>query len=335
MPKTKSYIDRVRVINSCLHNSKRFYTLEELTLRINNALDKRVSERTVEKDIMDMRSEGAPIKNEAGTGYIYAPNGYNHFEIKVLPAHLEKIKLAALLVKQIPGLDLHEELEDIFEDLQLKIEDEDKRQIIQFDTRPQYEGAKHMVDILEAIRGKSVISFDYQPFKYDSPKKVTVHPYLLKEYNNRWFLVGLNASSGRMESNSINQYALERIKSKIKYEKQKYFCPNNFNLDEYFAHVIGVSMPQGSIVDKVVLKFSLNRSKYIETNPLHQSQKLLKEKNSKSYKVFCYELVLNQELESVILSFGADVEVLQPKVLRKSIFEKIQRLTALYSIQCK
>lgn len=276
---------------------------------------------------MDMRGEGAPIKNEPGKGYIYDPLGYNYFEIKVDPASVDKIKLAASILKQVPGLDIHEELDYIFKELNVKAETEDEGQIIQFDTRPNYEGAKHMIDILEAIKGKTVISFEYQPFKYDSAKQITVHPYLLKEYNNRWFLIGLLEDLRKEQRYEFYQFGLERIKSKIKAEgKIEHYQHHKFDAAALYKNIIGISTPEGGTIQKIVLKFSPNRAKYVASNPWHQSQKKVKGKEN----IFEFQLIPNVELESIILSFGPDVEVLEPESLRTHIASRISEATKNY-----
>jgi predicted DNA-binding transcriptional regulator YafY len=318
MPKTKDYLDRTKILNRLLRS--RVYSLSQLTDRVNREMGKGVAERTIEKDISDMRSEGAPIKNIKEKGYVYDPITYNHFEVKISPAHIEKIKLAATLLKQVPGLDVHEELEHLFEELDMKVDIEEDAAFMQFDTRPNYEGAKYMVDLLEAIKGKSVLSFDYQPFKYDTPKKVTVHPYLLKEFNNRWFLIGLPEDLRKQEQYEYHQYALERIKGKVKIEAQtEYFMHHKFDPAEMYRHVYGMSIPSGAKVQRVLLRFEPIRAKYVATNPLHPSQQ--KVKNSDS--TFEFQLIHNNELEALILSYGADVEVLEPKALKNSIASRL------------
>lgn len=313
MPSNKSYIGRVRVINRCLYNSKRYYTLQELTDRINERLDCDVKERTVEKDIKDMRAEGAPIINKPGTGYIYDPPAYNHFELKLQPAQLEKIKLAASLLQQIPGLDVHEELNQIFEDLQIDM-DIDESQFIQFDSQPNYEGARYMVDILEAIKGKTVVSFDYQPFQYDAPLNLQVHPYLLKEFNNRWYLIGLQESKREQKQFELQQFALDRIKSKVKAEGGIPFYQYEFDASSLYQNIYGMSTPKNGKVEKVVLRFSEKKYPYIATKPLHHTQ----QQNGSDF-TFEYQLIPNLELEGLILSFGGDVEVVEPVELRNRI----------------
>lgn len=329
MPKTKSYYDRKKILND-IFRSPRNYTIHELVQRVSEKLGKSISEKTIRNDISAIKLEALEKNGElkciAGR-YTYIPKTLNLFEVKISPAHIEKIKLAASLLKQIPGLDVHEELNHIFEELNMKADCENKEIIIQFDTRPNYEGAKYMVDILEAIRGKSVISFDYQPFKYDSPKQATIHPYLLKEYNNRWFLIGLPEDLRKLKRYEFHQFGLERIKGKIKVEgKIEHYQHHGFDAATLYKNIIGISTPQGGVVQKIVLRFSPDRAKYVASNPWHQSQQKVKGTED----TFEFQLIPNMEFDSIILSFGPDVEVLEPENLRTQIANRFSEATKKY-----
>ncbi|MBL0309013.1 MAG: transcriptional regulator [Bacteroidetes bacterium] len=314
MPQTKKYTERRKILNQLFRS--RYYTLDELIERVREHISDSVSKKTIQDMIKYMRAEGAPIKNVRGRGYIYEPKGYNIEDVKVTSSSVEKIKLAASILKQVPGLDIHEELNEVFKKLDMRDEMEHDETIIQFDTRPNYEGAKFMVDILEATKGRTVISFDYQPFKYDSPKNVVVHPYLLKEYNNRWFLLGLPEELRKKQRYEFQQFALERIKSKIKAEaKIEHYQHHDFDPVELYKNIYGMSTPQGAEVERVVLGFSPMRAKYVATNPLHHTQQMAKNAEN----TFEFHLIPNNELEGLILSYGKDVEVLEPKNLRTKI----------------
>lgn len=267
-----------------------------------------------------MREEGAPIKNIPGLGYSYDPRNYNIENVGIESALVQKIKLAATILEQIPGLDIHEELHEVFEKLEMRVlERPSKADLpIQFDIRPEYHGAKYLAEVLEAVIGKTVISFNYQPFGNNSPKRVVVHPHLLKEYNNRWFLIGLLEPVKLEDENELSQFGLERIKSKIKPEASiDYFTDPNIQIQAIYKNIIGVSIPKQGKVENVVLKFKAERAKYVITNPLHYSQKLIKE--TTNFTTLSFELIPNKELEALILSFGADVEVLKPKELKERI----------------
>lgn len=299
--------------------------------------------RTLNFDLKYLTNCGAEIqkekrkaKNRAGRGiteyyYRYANSKWTYRKQILDPDAIQSIKVAATILKQIPGLKLHNELIEFCESVEnQELLPTGERTYIQFDTRPYYEGNKHLIQLLDACKLGSVISFDYQPFKADIPKRVILHPYLLKQYNNRWFLIGMTKEAHLKKNYEISQYGLERIKGKIKNESAEYYYPPYFNPDEHFANLVGVSTRPGAVVEMVILKFTQDRAKYVETNPLHLSQKHVKDKDTETHKVFKYELIPNQELEALILSFGADVEVLSPDSLKSSIVEKIKSNKDLY-----
>lgn len=312
MPKNKSYDDRKKILNEMFRSNKNF-TLKELIERVSEKLDISISKKTIQNDIRAIKQEAqeknAELKCVNGR-YTYEPKNFNLFEVKVDPASIDKIKLAASILKQIPGLDVHEELKEVFGKLEMRVSEvEEEPDIIQFDTRPDYQGAKYLAELLEAIKGETVISFDYQPFIHTQSISITLHPYLLKEYNNRWFLIGLPEHMRQKREYEFHVFGLERIKSKIKPEsKIEFYRHYTFDASTYYINIIGVTIPKGANIEKVVLRFKIPRAYYVETNPLHHSQKLIKE--TKTYKTFSYNLIRNPEWESVILSYGKDVEIL-------------------------
>ena len=317
MPKNKSYDDRKKILNQ-VFRSTRHYTLDELVQTVTDKLGQQISKKTIQNDIRAMKMEAMEKGGElvcVNGRYTYIPKNLNLYEVSVNPAAIDKIKLAATILKQIPGLDIHEELQEVFEKLEMRVAEIEKvPEIIQFDTRPDYTGAKYLAELLEAIKGEMVISFDYQPFIHSQPRRIVLHPYLLKEYNNRWFLIGLPEHLRERQEYYFHIYGLERIKSKIKPAHYiDYYRHYTFDANTFYKNVIGVTIPKDAQPEKQVLRFKIPRAYYIETNPLHASQVLIE--TTANHKTFSYELVRNPELEALVLSFGNDVEVLQPNAM--------------------
>lgn len=322
MPKNLHFDIRKEHLNKLLRE-KRGYTLEELIKKVGERISdyrkdsKGVSKKTIQNDIRFMKEEAAKknakivcIKGK----YRYDPPGFNIYDLQVDPHSVEKIKLAIALLKQINGLDLHEDLKEVYETLNMRVNEssEPLPSFIQFDLKSQYIGAEHIGDLLDAITAERVIAFDYHPFTAPEKYRVIVHPYLLKEYNNRWFLIGWHE-----EKKLIQVFALDRIKGKIKPQVLEFYPHYKFNPDTYYNDVIGVSIPTDGQIEKVVLKFKKERVPYVQTNQLHHSFKKLSENETTT--TFEYSLIPNNELKAQILYFGCDVEVLAPKQLRDEI----------------
>ena len=97
--------------------------------------------------------------------------------------------------------------------------------------------------------------------------------------------------------------------------------------DEYFDDVIGVTVPEEETED-IVLRISKPRFEYIRTKPLHLSQRIVEENDY--FAVITINVKVNKELESLILFFGNDMEVLSPEHLRQQIANKIRSMNQKY-----
>jgi len=168
-----------------------------------------------------------------------------------------------------------------------------------------------------AIFYKKVLSVSYQPFENETPFEVVMHPYFLKQYNNRWFLFGYNPEKDKFDWN----LAIDRIVS-IKEIKGKYHKNATIDWQEYFEDIIGVTKPIDATVENVVLHFTGKTGNYMETKPLHGSQEP-KWLDDQTLEVKL-QLIINYELERLILSYADSVSVIQPLSLAKAIKNRLK-----------
>jgi len=121
--------------------------------------------------------------------------------------------------------------------------------------------------------------------------------------------------------------ALDRI---ICFEHSKEeFIPNiAIDFVEYFEDIIGVTLPEKTESEKIILKVDAIQWPYIKTKPLHGSQKV-QERND-HFIVIELELVPNYELEAVLFSFGDHIEILKPDELKNSFKERLKNLYLKY-----
>lgn len=328
MPKNKSYADRREIYNELLRIKK--WRRDEIINRVENRLTK-ISESTFNHDIISLRKEveskGAKLICEDGF-YFYEPKDFNLNEIKIDQYSLQRIKEAALILKQFSGFELYQDLMSAFNKLdERNAVIEDESEIIQFDTRKEYTGLKYLEELMSAIQNETVIEFSYQPFYKEESTTIILHPYLLKEWNNRWFIIGLPEYLKEQRVFEYHTYGLERIKGKIKIASGREFYKHyTFDAKTYFKDTIGVTKEKNAQPEEIVLRFSAERVKYIETNPLHHSQ----QKAPNETNAFRYFLIPNKELTAIILSYGADVEVVAPESLKtevkKIILEHLKKL---------
>lgn len=322
MPKNKNFSARIELLNALFRT--RPYSLEELMSRLSNQIGS-ISKKSVQNDIQAMRLKGAPIKCKNGR-YVYDPIHYHIHQLSPPPQALEKLRETITLLHTLPGLGITEELEDLYRAISFRATDEENERaaVVHFDFRPGYTGKEHLADLYDAIMHQTAVKFKYKPFTASESSEVHFFPYCLKEYNGRWFAIGMEEESGL-----IRHYGLERIQSNISpLKKTEWRSLPGFSPTDYFSKIVGVTLTEGRSVEKVVLKIRKPRAFYILTNPWHHTLHLIKE--SRTWMQIGLDVIVNKELESLILSLGEDAEVLSPTDLRKSIAELLQRSLANY-----
>jgi len=191
--------------------------------------------------------------------------------------------------------------------------------VVSFQTNLDLKGINHFSELLQAIISKRVLKMKYTPY---GKKQITanIYPYYLKEYNDRWYLIAQTKGY-----DSYAHYALDRIDD-FEEVALPYKEPD-IEFDDYFDDVVGVTVTEGDSED-IILRVSKPRFEYIRTKPLHLSQRIVEENDF--FAVVSINVKVNKELESLILSFGSDIEVLSPTFFRQRVAEKICALNQKY-----
>lgn len=167
-------------------------------------------------------------------------------------------------------------------------------------------GVEYIPQLLAAIKNTFQIQLMYQQFGSDKPKRYTLLPYALKEYNGRWYLVGTSKNH-----TSLIKFGVDRILD-LEPTETKFKRNKSIDLETYFSRMIGIT-DDDTARETVVLSFTPSQAKYIETLPLHWSQELISTTDKEV--IFQYFLIINYELKQRILSYGDQIKVLQPKKL--------------------
>ena len=185
------------------------------------------------------------------------------------------------------------------------------RKIISFEENEFLVGSEFLSPLYQFILNKNAIKISYKSFKSEKTINIIFSPQFLKQYNNRWFVFGINSDYG-----NIQNLALDRIK-KISVSKVNYL-DTAVDYDEYFDDIIGVSNDLEKEPIKVILQLTDQVAPYISTKPLHGSQKI-------KGKLLTLQVKHNQELETLLLSFGERIKVLEPESLLESLKLRISK----------
>lgn len=186
--------------------------------------------------------------------------------------------------------------------------------------RPQ--GTENLHDLLNAIKNKLQISFSYQKFGQEAPEHSGVEPYALKEFKNRWYVLGND-----LKDNKVKSFALDRL-SDLKVTKKKFELDNDFDVNEHYKHCFGIICPSDQKPHDVVLSFKPFQGKYIKTLPLHASQEILKDDENEL--LIKLKLYLTHDFFMELMSLGENVKVIQPASLIEDLKNAYQNALKRY-----
>jgi predicted DNA-binding transcriptional regulator YafY len=334
MPVNRNALIRFRTIDTCLQNRGRKWTLEALIDACSEALyeyegiDKGVSKRTIQMDIQLMRSDklgyNAPIVVHEKKYYAYEDPAYSITNNPLTPGDLTQLTEVIGILRQFKGFSHFQEMTGMIQRLEDKINTAQTkgRSIVHLETNEHLKGIEYIDPIYQSILKKQVIELTYQSFKARTPGVFNLHAYLLKEYRNRWFVLGRKSNKEPLVT-----LALDRIKE-LKPVSAKYIDNPGFDADEYYRDVIGVTVNDGNRPQTVHLVIDRSNAPYVITKPLHHTQKVIS-KSSDGIEI-TIEVILNYELEREILGFGECIIVLKPQRLRERIEKKLQQAAGKY-----
>ncbi len=332
MPVTKYALIRYHVIDKAIRNRYRPYpSVEDLMDACSEVLGKEVSKSTIEKDIRAMRTdEGlgylAPIKfDKSRGGYCYEDPEYNINKIPLNNDDVEAIRFAANMLYQFKDIPVFRQYENAIGKILDKTlahdanDDEDSR-YIRFEQLPTVRGNEYLGKLLNAIRNRKEVRFDYFNYKRNDLTVRSVQPYLLKEYRFRWYLVA-------RENEAYKVFGLERM-SHLELTGETFLRDRSFDHNVYFENSIGITAKPDEKPEKIVLKVHPVLLKYLESQPLHHSQKL-----DKNHALATFEVIPTYEFEQWILSMGEEVEVIKPKSLANKIKQRLENALKNYEKQ--
>lgn len=334
MSKNKNALLRYNTLDKCFQNTGRKYYFDDLLDIVNEALLEEnpntsgIQTRQLRDDIRFMKSESgysAPIeafREGKKSYYRYSDSNFSITSRPLNSSEAEQLKNAISVLQRFEGSPEFEwvnELAPLLND-QFGLKDESKK-VMGFETNIDYKGYRLITPLFNAIVNERVLEIIYQPFS-KSKQVYQFHPYYLQQYNNRWFLLG----KSNFDFEGYQVLALDRILD-MKEVTLKYQSTEE-DWEEYFYDMIGVTKPADAKLEEVELLFSKEQRPYIETKPIHLSQKSTVTEDDEL--LVRLKLIINYELEMKILSFGEKVKVLAPKHLQGRITERIKLAAKKY-----
>lgn len=328
---------RYQILDRCFSNFQRYYEIGDLLDEVNERLcdlygsDAMIKERQLREDIRFMRERhgfDAPIKAYDYNGkrcyYRYEDEDFSIFKNELSPEELTNLRSTLEMLGRYRGIPNYAWLEEVVSNLEYRFGVRSNTEnVVSFEQNEKLKGLEFLSDIIDATVNHQPLEIRYVTFKGKEILSV-VHPYHVKQFNNRWFLFGMEESENGVY---ISNKALDRIQKIFSCDKE--FIKNTFiDFSTFFDDIVGVTHPKEKIIkETVILQFDADRFPYVLNKPIHHSQKVL---NEKEYKV-SIEVRPNKELEALIFSYGPQVEVLSPEWFRTQIYKKIEENLKKYS----
>ena len=321
---------RYNILDYCFRNKA--FTFNQLLEYVNDKIaeiypGEGIETRTLRADLKVFRDKengfGAPLPEKARI-LQYSDTNFSIAQQPLLEYEKYLIDASQQLLERFEN---HPKFDKLAEAL-IKFQDEEGDQTdtsnLYYDQNEEYKGIKHLKPLYLAIKKKQVLQISYKGFQDKTDSTYEFHPHILKQYNRRWFVFGFN------KTREIKQWSIpldERLIS-ITHLTDENYKESEVDWDSFFRTMVGVRRDSEE-VEKVILKFHNGREDYFKTKPFIPDFEEFFE-DDKQDQVW-FKTILNPELVQQILSFGKDVEVLEPESLKKQMKEHVVNMKNYYS----
>lgn len=329
MATNKNAIIRYQALDKCFRNTGKRYAMKDLIDACNTALfdfngtTDGVKRRQVYEDINFMKSEqgygvALEITKEGRSAYYrYEDPNFSINNQPMNETEALQLKEALLTLNRIKGMPQFGWVEELTLKLEKDLDiHETPREILGFENNPYLKGLEHLNTLFNAILYEKVLWIGYQTFRNNEVEEIKMHPQYLKQYNNRWFVLGTHS-----KYTPVTTLAIDRI-AFIKETNEETYIVSDIDFIERYDDIIGVTRGLEEKTLKIVLQANTSLASYMLTKPLHGSQKNgILDTNGLRFTI---EVIPNYELEQQILSYGEAIKVVSPPAFATKIKERIQ-----------
>ena len=378
MPSNKNAVIRYMFLDQMLSDRYHKYTCEDLLKKVNEKLDfagyptiggeksdyeryVRSGKRVIQLDIQALqdapfnmvidsseRLDGAPV-------YRYADQTQSLFSKQLSDDEKRLLQEVLNTLGQFSGLDSFEWLNDLQEKLNdcrsfgrsdLDGQDTVSRRIISFSSNDYLQGKAFLGTLFSLIANRIVVDVDYAPFDGDV-RTIRMYPYLLKQYNDRWYLIGtpLETKKHPFRKDFYVNLPLDRMKAVHPADGVPFIdCEEGF--EERYEDIVGTTYIESVDLTPIVVAVKDLYRGYVDTKPIHGSQvkfpaedqeRLHQEYDSfDGYTFYGLNLKPNREFFNYIYQNGEDILLVSPRTIREKMIEELESsLYKLKSIRCE
>lgn len=325
---------RIHTIDACLRRRNRLWTIDDLVEACEDALYEYegisgISTRTIRRDLQLMRSEklgyNAPIIVKDKKYYTYEDPDYSITKLPLSKEDLNELSSALDIIRHYGSFTGMSGQEDIITRMQDSVQcQKSHSRVVYLETNDRLKGLNFLGVLYDYIIKKTPLAVRYHSFTAKSETVQHISPYILKEFNNRWFLFGYSQFT-----RGLRTLALDRI-IEVNEDRDNTYVENSFfDPDSFFNGMIGVTRSTKDQRQPIIIKVDKETAPYIITKPLHSSQQITEEHDDGTVE-FTLNVVHNLELERLLLGFGSHLEVVSPRILRYRIAKHMSEGNKIY-----
>ena len=336
MPVNKDAMARYRIIDRMLADPHKDYTTKDIEKAVARECPK-VTTRMIQKDIKAL--EESPfgkkmVRGKGGRGTVRYEDQSTPLFYQELTADEEDILREALgSLGQFEGLENFKWLENLKKRLDMPA-GKKERPIISFARNNVLQIPENLLGHLySAISRRKVIRFGYRRFEEKGGpfKTVTVYPYQLRQYNNRWFLLCNPVGNEEYPFNPelIYNYALDRMDGKVEYVEGMPYIDTPVDIEARFEEIVGVTYMKNVKYEPIYFAVKPQAVDYVLTKYIHPSQDEVNPKAEKEFKArypslkdcrfFVINCRPNVELYALLASYRDTIVVVEPTGIRHAL----------------
>ncbi|WP_128543110.1 helix-turn-helix transcriptional regulator [Larkinella soli] len=338
MPLTRSAFQRYRLIDEIISRYPRRYSKQALFELCRDRCGIR-SMSSLEKDIQRLREDhDAPIAYcKRSNGYYYTDPQFRLLRLMLTPDDMEALDYAREVLAATQGDSVAGELTNALQKVRQSLdiirevktepggETGPARRVVYVEEKILGGNRQYVPVLIRAINQNRQVHFQYR--KHEDPGSAsglrTLHPILLREVADSWYVIGYDASAGREKT-----YALDRMSDLETLDEPCEVPPAVLAyVSELFEHIYGITDSSGP-VEAIVLSFSPLFGRYVRAKPIHQTQEVLRDDESEC--VVRLRLAPNRDLLMHLRSYGEHVRVLEPESLAQELKESLRKTLERY-----
>lgn len=378
MPLNKNAIIRYMYLDQLLSDRFNKYTARDLLKKVNERLeldgyptiggdqsdyDRYISsgKRVIQLDIQAMQD--SPFNMEIDSSeklfgspvYRYSDQTRTLFSKPLSDEEKRLLQEVLNTLGQFSGLDSFEWLNDLQEKLndrrsfgrgRFDRDIQEPRKIISFSSNEYLAGKDYLGTLFALISNRKVVDVDYEPFG-ESVRRIRLYPYLLKQYNERWYLIGTPLATEEFpyRKDFYVNLPLDRMKSVTAVDGEEYLdCDEYF--EERYDDIIGITWRKEEEMTEIILAVRNSYAGYIDTKPLHGSQTRLpmdiqselheKYRAFEDYTFYTLYLKPNRELYNTIYINGENIILVSPSEIRMQMISELSSVVQkLKTLDCE